>query len=151
MSKFKSLTSDQDNDIDAQKFNEISNKERKKTIQILVLCVNCFFGYFPNKLANNTLLYFLDTNTYNVYIAYSNMLIWFSHGIKIFIHLSFDPQYFKEFWRFFFKKKNLNWFNKTRKTYSIWSRRDKCNCFNTGFEDCLIDHPVTITVTKMRL
>jgi hypothetical protein len=88
--------------IDGNKFEskhveEISKKERKKTIQIFVLCVNCFFGYLPNKLANNIFLYFLDTNTYNLYIAYSNMLIWLSHSIKIFINLSFDPEYFKVF------------------------------------------------------
>lgn len=69
------------------------------------MCINCFVGYFPNKLANNTMLYFLDTYTYNLYIAFSNGLIWFSHGIKIFIHLIFNDEFYDAFLIMFRNKK----------------------------------------------
>ncbi len=68
------------------------------------MCINCFVGYFPNKLANNTMLYFLDTYTYNLYIAFSNGLIWFSHGIKIVIHLIFNDEFYEAFLNMFLKK-----------------------------------------------
>ncbi len=75
----------------------ITKKELRTTFLILVLCINCFFGYFPNKLANNIMLYFLDTVTYNFYIAFSNALIWFSHGIKLFINLKFNEEFRETF------------------------------------------------------
>jgi hypothetical protein len=98
----------------ADSSNEISRKEQRQTIQIILLSINCFIGYMPNKLANNIMLYFLDTNTYNIYIAYSNMLIWLSHGIKLFIHLSFDAQYFIVFCRLFHAKQRLGEVNTTQ-------------------------------------
>ena len=78
---------------------EIEKKEIKSTWRVIVLGINCCIGYFPNKLANNFLLYALTSQQWSLYIPFSNMLIWVSNGLKLFINLAFDQEF-----RMVFKK-----------------------------------------------
>ena len=83
------------------KKDEVSKKEVRVTIKVVVLCINSLIGYFPNKLANNTMLYVLSPTDYNLYIPFSNILIWFSHGIKLFIHMGMDNDFRNTFYQIF--------------------------------------------------
>ena len=86
---------------DKNKKDQVSKKEVRVTIKVVVLCINSLIGYFPNKLANNTMLYVLSTADYNLYIPFSNILIWFSHGVKLFIHLGMDSDFLNTFYQIF--------------------------------------------------
>ena len=79
----------------------IEKKEIKSSARIMVLGVNCLLGYFPNKLANNFLLYALTPDQWNLYIPFSNMLIWISNGLKLFINMAFDYEFRKVFFTTF--------------------------------------------------
>ena len=71
------------------------------------MSINCVLGYFPNKLAHNIMLYFLDSNTFNFYLAVTNGLIWFSHGNKLFLQLIFNDEFYRKFMIIFFRKQTL--------------------------------------------
>ena len=77
----------------ANRDRTIEKNEIKSSLRILVLGINCFLGYFPNKLANNFLLYALTSQQWSLYIPFSNMLIWLSNGLKLFINLAFDEEF----------------------------------------------------------
>ena len=53
--------------------------------------------FWPNKLANNFLLYALTAQQWSLYIPFSNMLIWLSNGLKLFINLAFDEEFRRVF------------------------------------------------------
>jgi hypothetical protein len=81
----------------ADRDRTIEKSEIKSCVRILVLGINCFLGYFPNKLANNFLLYALTSQQWSLYIPFSNMLIWLSNGLKLFINLAFDEEFRRVF------------------------------------------------------
>jgi len=90
----------------------IEEKEIKSTHRIMVLGVNCVVGYFPNKLANNFLLYALTPEQWTYYIPFSNMLIWLSNGLKFFINFAFDEEFRKVFYTTFHipkRKPRVHW------------------------------------------
>jgi hypothetical protein len=79
----------------------VEGKEIKSSLRIMVLGVNCVVGYFPNKLANNFLMYALTPEQWTIYIPFSNMLIWLSNGLKFFINFTFDEEFRKVFYATF--------------------------------------------------
>ena len=82
-------------------YRTVEQKETKSTVRIMCLALNCLVGYFPNKLANNSLLYVLSAADFSLYIPFSNMLIWVSHSLKLFINLAFDYEFRRVFWATF--------------------------------------------------
>ncbi len=84
---------------------KLSKKEIKMTILVIIFCVNSILGNFPNKSAN-LMLYFLDPFSYNLYLAITNGLIWFSHGNKFLINLFFNDDFYQTFLIMICRRKN---------------------------------------------
>ncbi len=76
----------------------MDKRERKSTMRLIILSFSCIIGYFPNKLANNSLLYVLSIADFNTYIPISNMLIWISHALKLPINVLFDDEFRSTFY-----------------------------------------------------
>ena len=95
--KFRSFLAKKKKLPDPERDKKIEQKEKSSTIRIVVLAINCSIGYFPNKLANNSLLYIFSIDTFNFYIPFSNMLIWLSISFKLLINLAFDRSFRETF------------------------------------------------------
>jgi len=95
------------------------------TILVIIICINSIIGNFPNK-STNLMLYFLEPFSYNLYIAITNGLIWFSHGNIFLINLLFNDDFYRTFLILIFRRKNrvinssqTNSNKTTQKTHSL--------------------------------
>ena len=73
-----------------------NRKDIKMTILLIVICINIIIGHLPNRIAN-FMLYKLDLNSYNLYIAISIGLVWLSNGNFFLINLLFNEEFSKVF------------------------------------------------------
>ena len=71
---------------------KISKKDIKNTKLVIVMCLNCVIGYFPNKM-HTLLLYTLDLNTYYLYVAISSGIIWLSIANRLLIYFYFNDEF----------------------------------------------------------
>lgn len=75
----------------------MSKKEIKSTKLVIVFCLNVIIGNLPSKLAFIAYYSKLNTNSYNLFVTMSNIMLFISHGNIFFINILFNDQFYDKF------------------------------------------------------